>query len=65
MKQVSILLRVHLITDSSSIAFPAEHNWPRYKYVVQVVIGEQRGEAVRQALMSATLWIVLGDSTYV
>jgi tctex1 domain-containing protein 2 len=24
-----------------------EEDWPRYKYVVQVVIGEQRGEGVK------------------
>eukprot|EP00891_Asterochloris_glomerata_P002328 jgi/Astpho2/2328/e_gw1.00043.24.1_t len=37
-----------------------EHNWPRYKYVVQVVIGEQRGEAVRQALClhSESCWVI-------
>ena len=25
----------------------AQEKWTRYKYVVQVIIGEQRGEAVR------------------
>lgn len=31
-----------------------EENWERYKYVVQVFIGEQRGEGVRMA--SRCLW---------
>lgn len=31
-----------------------EENWPRYKYVVQVFIGEQRGEGVR--LASKCFW---------
>ena len=54
------LLWVQLIPNSSSNASPAEHNWPRYKYVVQVVIGEQRGEAVRQALClhSESCWVI-------
>jgi hypothetical protein len=31
----------------SSLDWCVECNFPRFKYVVQVVIGEQRGEGVR------------------
>jgi hypothetical protein len=33
-------------------AAPAEENWSRYKYAVQVFIGEQRGEGVRWGALS-------------
>lgn len=32
---------------NSVITYGAEEGWPRYKYAVQVFIGEQRGEGVR------------------
>ncbi|CAM9356191.1 unnamed protein product, partial [Sphacelaria rigidula] len=36
-----------LPTLSSLLAYCVEMNLARYKYIVQVVIGEQRGEGVR------------------
>ena len=31
----------------NTLLIAAQEKWTRYKYIVQVVIGEQRGEAVR------------------
>lgn len=34
-------------SDRLRTCYAAQEKWTRYKYVVQVIIGEQRGEAVR------------------
>ena len=34
-------------SDKFRVCYAAQEKWTRYKYVVQVIIGEQRGEAVR------------------
>ncbi len=43
MMQILITVRAHYVSA-------AEEGWTRYKYAVQVFIGEQRGEGVRCAL---------------
>lgn len=41
-----------LACSDSHVCHAAQQKWTRYKYVVQVIIGEQRGEAVRYCEMS-------------
>jgi hypothetical protein len=40
-------LKAHEVRLTETLGDYAEEAWPRYKYVVQVVIGEKKGEGIR------------------
>ncbi|KAL3144841.1 hypothetical protein ABBQ38_001947 [Trebouxia sp. C0009 RCD-2024] len=45
-----------LACADSYLCYAGQQKWTRYKYVVQVIIGEQRGEAVRYCVVSRRCW---------